>query len=152
MVRMLGVAAGLAVCGTMGLSGQRVHPPAAPGPRGDVQPLPHPPALKNVPSPQAGASTVQAPQPDPLLAGHDLSVGTFYYDRGDYPGALGRFHDAIFNDPKLAEAYCRAGDTELKLKHLAAARSEWGRCMQVAGEGKWAAHARRALSDHKERL
>ncbi|MGH9480974.1 MAG: tetratricopeptide repeat protein, partial [Terriglobales bacterium] len=71
-----------------------------------------------------------------------------YYNRGDYIGALDRFQDAIFNDPTDPEAYCRDGDTELKLKHDLPARVAWQRCLRLAESGKWADHARRRLAQH----
>lgn len=88
------------------------------------------------------------PTPDPLIAGHDLDVGTFYYNRGDYVGALSRFQDAIYNDPTDPEAYCRDGDTELKLKHPLRAQAAWQRCLKLAESGKWAEHAQKQLRNH----
>ena len=99
------------------------------------------------------APPAPAPSPDPLLAGHDLEVGTFYYNRGDYVGALSRFEDAIVNDSTSEEALCRAGDAEKKLKHAALARQDWQRCLRTASDAPaghdrthWAGHARKALA------
>lgn len=124
------------------LSPQASHPAALPKA-----------ASKTASSPPLQASTqpVQPPAPDPLVAGHDLEVGTFYYNRGDYIGALARFEDAIYNDPNAPEGYCRAGDANFKLKHALPARVDWERCEKVAeGSGKWARHAREQLKKHKE--
>lgn len=150
MLRMLALAAGLVLA--PGLAGQRLQPPPPPGPRGAV--TPH----AVVPAKSASALALPEsivvkppPQPDPLLADHDLKVGTFYYNRGDYVGALARFDDAIYNNPGLAEAYCRAGDTEWKMRRDPAARSEWRRCLMAAHGGKWSARARHQLQSHAER-
>jgi|SRR6185312_600129 len=103
-----------------------------------------PPAPQSVPAPRPAARAAP-PKPDPLIAGHDLEVGTFYYNRGDYVGALARFEDAIYNDPGSAEAYCRAGDTQFKLKQELPARVDWQHCLKAAESGKWADHARKEL-------
>ena len=103
-----------------------------------------PPPPQSVPAPQK-AAPAPPPEPDPIIAGHDLEVGIFYYNRGDYVGALARFEDAIFNDPASAEAYCRAGDTQLKLKQDLPAKVDFQRCLRAAESGKWADHARKEL-------
>ena len=131
------------------LAGQRLAPPPPPSP--SLAPLP-PGATKSVssaPLRTSLASEPVPPKPDPLLALHDLNVGTFYFHRGDYVGALSRFQDAIANDPDSPEPYCRAGDTENKLKHRQSARDDWQRCLLAAADsprGKWARAARKALS------
>ncbi|MGH9486536.1 MAG: hypothetical protein ACRD04_02965 [Terriglobales bacterium] len=142
-------AAGLLAAGLcVGAAGQRLQAPPPPGPRPNVQP--NPALAKNVePLVLPESKPLVLPKPDPLLAGHDLSVGNFYYRRGEYAGALARFDDAIYHQPALAEAYCRAGDTEWKLHRYPAARSEWGRCLGVARSGKWAQHARHQLQKHR---
>jgi len=138
---------------------QRLNPPATPAPviapgtgdQGDNTVAKLPAHESIVPQVAFRQNTAPPPSADPLIAGHDLDVGTFYYHRGDWVGALSRFQDAIYNDPHAPEAYCRAGDTEFKLKHGLRAQDDWRRCLQVAGEGKWAAYARKALAKHKGR-
>jgi tetratricopeptide (TPR) repeat protein len=95
------------------------------------------------------AATPAPPKPDSLLAGHDLEVGIFYFHRDDYPGALARFQDALFNDPTSAEAACRAGDTEQKLKQDDRARQYWQQCLKLDSEGKWGKAARKALAEKR---
>lgn len=132
------------------VAGQRVNPPGAESPLLPQVSHPSPPP-KSESSPPLQASTKPVPPPDPLVAGHDLEVGTFYYNRGDYIGALARFEDAIYNDPHSPEGYCRAGDANFKLKHALPARVDWQRCETMAeGSGKWAQHAREQLKKHKE--
>lgn len=134
------------------MAGQRVNPPAAESPL--LPQVSHAAAAaKSESSAPLKASTQpeHPPAPDPLVAGHDLDVGTFYYNRGDYIGALARFEDAIYNDPDAPEGYCRAGDANDKLKHALPARTDWQRCIAKAeGSGKWARHAREQLKKHKE--
>ncbi len=141
-------AAGLLVMLVSLCAAQRIYEPPAPGP--DRSQAAHPaPARRTAPpavqKPQL-PPLAPPPTPDPLVAVHDLRVGTFYYNRGAYVGALARFEDAIYNDPHSAEAYCRAGDTERKLKHALPAKVDWQHCLQAAESGKWAKHARRALA------
>ncbi|HVA62711.1 MAG TPA: hypothetical protein VNF74_03215 [Terriglobales bacterium] len=155
-------AAAVAVLGlgwALAAPAQRLNPPATPAPviapgtgdQGDNTVAKLPAHESIVPQVAFRQNTAPPPSADPLIAGHDLDVGTFYYHRGDWVGALSRFQDAIYNDPHAPEAYCRAGDTEFKLKHGLRAQDDWRRCLQVAGEGKWAAYARKALAKHKGR-
>ncbi len=127
---------------------QRIFEPPAPGP-GRSQEA-HPTPMPRSPSPAIAKPqlppVVPPPAPDPRVAVHDLRVGTFYYNRGAYVGALSRFEDAIYNDPHSAEAYCRAGDAELKLRHTLPAKVDWEHCLRAAESGKWAKHARQALA------
>lgn len=129
--------------------GQRVYAPAAERP---LLPQASQAAAAKTESPlppRASTKAVQPPAPDPLIGAHDLDVGTFYYNRGDYIGALARFEDAIYNNPGAAEPYCRAGDANFKLKHRLPARVDWQRCERAAeGSGKWARHAREQLQRH----
>lgn len=134
--RIVFAAASLSLFLPGGLAAQRVFAPPPPQLQGE-------PSVTAVPLSQS-----KTPQPDPLMAGHDLEVGTFYYNRGNYVGALARFEAAIFNDPASAEAFCRAGDTEIKLKQLLPARADWQHCLQTAGEGKWARAAQKQLKKH----
>ncbi|MGH9475911.1 MAG: hypothetical protein ACRD1C_06225 [Terriglobales bacterium] len=149
MLRSLARLAGLILALVLAVTGQRLLPPAPPGPRGNV--VPRTEKRASVLALPESLVRPPPPQPDPLLAAHDVNVGTFYYNRGDYAGALARFDDAIYNDPALAEAYCRAGDTEWKLQRDPAARSEWRRCLMAAHGSQWAARAHRQLAKHAGR-
>ncbi|MGH9520506.1 MAG: hypothetical protein ACRD2D_12690, partial [Terriglobales bacterium] len=113
--------------------GQRVYAPAAERPLLPQARQSAAAAKTESPNPpRASSKAVQPPAPDPLIAAHDLNVGTFYYNRGDYIGALARFEDAIYNDPGAPEPYCRAGDANYKLKHALPAQADWERCAQSA--------------------
>ncbi|MGH9468125.1 MAG: hypothetical protein ACRD1Y_12305 [Terriglobales bacterium] len=129
---------------------QRLQPPSPPGPRGNL--IPHIPPAASAPLPLLlDPAPVKLPQPDPLRAGHDLEVGTFYYNRGDYVGALARFDDAIYYNPGMAESYCRAADTEWKMRRYAPALAQWRRCLTEGGSRHWGRYARRQLAKHQER-
>ncbi|MGH9415157.1 MAG: hypothetical protein ACRD01_00870 [Terriglobales bacterium] len=158
---------GVAACLLVGAAAQRIAPPANVGPK-PVTPQAN--AAKTIPPPPKDVARlpahesmqiVTAPQPDPLIAGHDIQVGTFYFNRGDYVGALARFEDALYNDPHSAEAFCRMGDAQLKLHHLLPARVAWTHCQTVAQQAsqspdpaqaesgrKWATEARKQLRKH----
>lgn len=73
-----------------------------------------------------------APQPsanqpvtfNPLRATHDVEVGKFYMDRGDFDGAITRFKDALlykknYAEPLrlLGEAYEKTNDSETALRY-----------------------------------
>lgn len=149
----------------VGMQAQRVFapPPETPAPPPALpclKPAP-PPAPQPPPSAPPGAvahlpahetirpQKLSPPPPDPLIAAHDLDVGTFYYNRGDYVGALSRFEDAIYNQPGAPEPYCRAGDAEFKMNRLLPARGDWQRCEKASEDsGKWGRHARQQLARH----
>jgi tetratricopeptide (TPR) repeat protein len=144
-----GVAAvGMLVLLATACAAQRIYEPPAPSPgrSQDAHPTPMPKSAPPAVAKPQLPPVVPPPKPDPLVAEHDLRVGTFYYNRGAYVGALARFEDAIYNDPHSPEAYCRAGDAELKLNHFLPARVDWRHCEQAAESGKWAEHARKALA------
>lgn len=150
MLRALLVTAWVTVGFCGGLLAQRIYPPGQTGPRPNV--VPNPKAKAKI---EAGplfpeSTPLVPPAPDPILAAHDLNVGKFYYNRGDFVGALARFDDAIYHDPASAEAYCRAGDTLWKMRRDPPARTEWRRCLEAAHGSKWAAHAQQQLRKHKE--
>ncbi|HUX66558.1 MAG TPA: hypothetical protein VMV31_03630 [Terriglobales bacterium] len=150
-------AVGLGLGWGLAARGQRLNPPERAAPV--IAPMANAPrqaAAAQPPGPASGVAVMAfrqeraaPPPPDPIIAGHDLRVGVFYYIRHDWVGALSRFQDAIYNDPHAPEAYCRAGDSEWKLKHALRAQDDWQRCLKVAGEGKWANHARKALAKQK---
>ena len=127
--------------------GKPQHTPAA----SEAAPQPPAPAAPQAAELSAAqpAATPAPAKPDSLLAGHDLEVGIFYFHRDDYPGALARFQDALFNDPTSAEAACRAGDTEQKLKQDDRARPYWQQCLKLDPEGKWGKTARKALAEKR---
>jgi hypothetical protein len=61
---------------------------------------------------------------DPFHAEQDVEVGMFYYHKGDYDAAIGRFEDAIrlranFAKPRalMAEAYEKKGDKDDAIKY-----------------------------------
>jgi tetratricopeptide (TPR) repeat protein len=72
----------------------------------------------------AQASSSQSTAFNPLRASHDVEVGKFYMDRGDFDGAIARFKDALvykknFAEPLrlLGEAYEKKSDPETALHY-----------------------------------
>lgn len=131
-------------------NGAEQAPPSATPP--PVAPAPAPPTTPN-PEDIPGQQLRPAPPPapptyDPAAAKHDLDVGNFYYNRGDYVGALARFQDAVAHDKGLTAALYRAGETELKLRQIQPARSYWQQYLDADPTGHYANDARRELKKH----
>lgn len=93
----------------------------------------------------SGTGADAKPAFDPAMAAHDIDVGRFYFNRGKYDGALARFQDALAHDGRATEAAYRAGETELKLKQVGAARGYWRQYLDADPNGKYAADARKEL-------
>ena len=47
---------------------------------------------------------------DPVGAGRNMDVGTFYLKKGNYDAAIDRFQDAAQRQPKLAKPYLLMGE------------------------------------------
>src|SRR5690348_7306683 len=87
------------------LAAQRLPAGASAGPLPPARPVQD--SATKTPAQTSSAAVLPTPAtaaaaPDALLAAHDLEVGTFYFHRGDYVGALARYQDAIQNQPRSA--------------------------------------------------
>ena len=130
----------------LGAAAQRL-PPIVAVPQAATTPAAAP-AQPQLLGPSATAPTL--PVPSEIMARKDIETGNRYFQQAHYRGALARFEDAIYNAPAHAEAYCRAGDAEIKLRHRLPARVDWERCLAKAGktDARWTQHARQALRQY----
>jgi tetratricopeptide (TPR) repeat protein len=69
---------------------------------------------------------------NPLQASKELKVGNFYFKKGSYRAAIGRFEEAVKWNPSFAEAYLRMGEAQEKLANEAHQRQEKERAMEAA--------------------
>jgi tetratricopeptide (TPR) repeat protein len=82
---------------------------------------------------------------NPLQSKKDVTVGEFYFKKGDFKAAAGRFREATKWNDGNAEAWLRLGDAEEKMKDSKAAREAWEKYLQLAPEAKNAGEVRRKL-------
>src|SRR5579862_460090 len=59
---------------------------------------------------------------NPLQSKKEVTVGEFYFKKGDFRAAAGRFSEATKWNDGNAEAWLRLGDAQEKLKDAKAAR------------------------------
>lgn len=82
---------------------------------------------------------------NPLQSKKDVTVGEFYFKKGDFKAAAGRFRDATKWNDGNAEAWLRLGDAEDRMKDSKAAQAAWKKYLELAPEAKNAAEIRKKL-------
>ena len=83
---------------------------------------------------------------NPLEAEKNLKIGNYYFKKGNYKAALGRFREASHWNPNYAEAYLRLGESEEKLKDKAAAAEAYAKFLELAPDAKEAESVKRKLA------
>jgi len=83
---------------------------------------------------------------NPIQAQKEMQVGNYYFKKGSFRAAAGRFEEAARWDPNNAEAYLRAGESYEKLKDWKAMRAAYEKYLQLAADGKDAARVRKSLA------
>jgi tetratricopeptide (TPR) repeat protein len=84
---------------------------------------------------------------DPLESDRNVKVGNYYWRKGNYRAALGRYERATKFNPNSAEAFFKIGEAEEKLKNKDAARLAFQRVIQVAPDSKLAQEAKKKLGN-----
>jgi tetratricopeptide (TPR) repeat protein len=87
---------------------------------------------------------------NPLQSKKEVTVGEFYFKKGDYRAAAGRFSEATKYNNGNAEAWLRLGDAQEKLKDPKAAREAYTKYLELAADAKNAADIRKKLDKLKE--
>jgi tetratricopeptide (TPR) repeat protein len=82
---------------------------------------------------------------NPLQAAKEIQAGNFYFKKGNYRAAAGRFREASRWDPNSAEAFARLGDAQEKLRDRKAAREAYERFLDIEPDSKRAAEIRRKI-------
>ncbi len=90
--------------------------------------------------------TVQEYAFNPLQARKEIQVGNYYFKKGSFRAAAGRFLEATKWDPNNAEAFLRAGESYEKLKDWKAMRAAYEKYLALAADGKDAARVRKSLA------
>ncbi len=83
---------------------------------------------------------------NPLQAKKERNIGEFYFKKGAYIAAAGRFREATKWNPSDSEAFLRLGDAEEKLKDDKAAREAYAKYLELAPKGKQAAEVKKKLA------
>jgi tetratricopeptide (TPR) repeat protein len=82
---------------------------------------------------------------NPIQAQREMQVGNFYFKKGSYRAAAGRFLEATKWNPGLAEAYLRLGETYEKLKEVDQARQAYQKFLELDPKHKQANEVRKKL-------
>jgi tetratricopeptide (TPR) repeat protein len=86
---------------------------------------------------------------NPLKSKQEVSVGDFYFKKGDYKAAAGRFAEATKWNDGNADAWLRLGSAEEKMNDAKAAREAWEKYLKLASTGKNADEIRKKLGKLK---
>lgn len=86
---------------------------------------------------------------NPLQSKKEVTVGEFYFKKGDYKAAAGRFLEATKWNDGNAEAWLRLGETDEKSKALKSARDAYQKYLQLSPDGKKASEVRQKLEKLK---
>lgn len=71
---------------------------------------------------------------NPLQAAKEFRVGLFYWKKGSYKAAAGRFEEAVKWNPGFAEAYFRLAEAREKLAEAEIRESEKQSLLEAAAE------------------
>jgi len=82
---------------------------------------------------------------NPLQAKQEMKVGEYYFKKGKYIAAAGRFSDATKWNPGFAEAYLRLGETKEKLHDKEGAKEAFSKYLELEPDGKEAALIKKKL-------
>jgi tetratricopeptide (TPR) repeat protein len=83
---------------------------------------------------------------NPLQASKELQVGSFYFKKGSWKAAAGRFEEAVKWNPGYADAWLRLGEAREKLKDGKAAKEAYAKFLELAPAHREAAEVRRKLA------
>lgn len=83
---------------------------------------------------------------NPLQASKEVTIGNYYFKKGNFRAAAKRFSEATHWNPGMAEAYLRLAEAQDKLKDKAAARAAYAKYLELAPDAKNAEAVRKKLS------
>jgi tetratricopeptide (TPR) repeat protein len=86
---------------------------------------------------------------NPLQAQKEVQTGNYYYHKGSYRAAEGRFKEATRWNNGYDEAWLRLGEAEEKLRDKKAAKEAYEKYVEVASDQKKAAEIRKKLEHMK---
>lgn len=86
---------------------------------------------------------------NPVQAQKEVRTGNYYFKKGSYRAAAGRFAEATKWNGADPEAWLRLGETEEKLKDQKAAREAYSKYLELASDAKNAEEIRKKLEKLK---
>ena len=86
---------------------------------------------------------------NPVQAQKELGTGEFYYKKGDYRAAAGRFREATKWNPGFAKAWLRLGEATEKQNDHKAAVAAYAKYLEIQPDAKNAAEIRKKLEKLK---
>ena len=86
---------------------------------------------------------------NPVQAQKELRTGEFYFKKGKYNAAAGRFREATKWNPGSAEAWLRLGDTAEKQNDAKAVVEAYSKYLELQPDAKNAAEIRKRLDKVK---
>jgi len=143
----------LVLAGGACLAGQEPPKPPAPPPADKAQP-----ELKRRGQPSGKPAPELAPPEEdtssatnrdytfnPLQAKKDITTGNYYFKKGSFRAAAGRFEEATKWNDADTEAWLRLGETREKLKDRKAARAAYVKYLELAPDAKNAAEIQKKI-------
>jgi len=82
---------------------------------------------------------------NPLQAQKEVETGNYYYKKGSFKAAAGRFREATRWNEGYGEAWLRLGEAEEKLKDARAARDAYAKYLEIESDAKNAAEIRKKV-------
>ena len=86
---------------------------------------------------------------NPIQAMKEIRTGNYYYKKGAYRAAAGRFEEATKWNNGEPEAWLRLGEAEEKLKDTKAATKAYEKYLELASDAKNAEEIRKKLEKLK---
>lgn len=83
---------------------------------------------------------------NPLESERNVRVGNYYWHKGKFRAAVGRYERATRYNPSSVEAFYKLGEAQEKLKNVDAARSAFQKVIQLAPDSKMARDAKKKLT------
>jgi tetratricopeptide (TPR) repeat protein len=86
---------------------------------------------------------------NPVRSKRDVEVGNFYFKKGDWKAAAGRFREATLWNEGNADAWLHWGEAEEKRGSVKAARSAYEKYLALAPDAKNSADIKKRLEKLK---
>ena len=86
---------------------------------------------------------------NPLQSKKEVTVGEFYFKKGDFRAAAGRFSEATKYNDGDAEAWLRLGEMDEKLRDKPGAHDAYAKYLELASDAKNAAEIKKRMEKLK---
>jgi len=117
--------------------------------RGETTPAPQVLDKDGLPPEENKSIAVKEYAFNPLQALKEIRTGNYYFKKGAYRAAAGRFEEATKWNDGEAEAWLRLGEAEEKLKDPKAAAKAYTKYLDLASDAKNAEEIRKKLEKLK---